>query len=275
MQLCLQAIEASDDPVPRHASLAVPQHIRSEVSLRFLWPTSSVPERIPLSKLASKKSRIFFAHHGVLGWSKLLSSTWVPATTAMWWGGRVVNEYFQVRWLMTFGCSGCGNVSWILCFSEIQSHLPDSLHVFFRIQHLNIYWVNYDQISPEIDKVIKNWARFPWNHLNLMHDDICWGDFEGFPTKSLPKFQVYNRSSPFFSCGKVSKNPPASAFYRAWQPSCTLSVDPKFCNWSCGHGLEHSPILREKNRPTLLRHMGILPCFTPKLWKLLLKIVEP
>lgn len=28
--------------------------------------------------------------------------------------------------------------------------------------------------------------------------------------------------------------------------SCTLSVDPKFCNWSCGHGLEHSPIFREQ-----------------------------
>ena len=132
-----------------------------------------------------------------------------------------------------------------------------------------LHWVNYDQESPEIDKVIKNWARFPWNHLNLMHHDICWGDFEGFPTKSLQIFKYIIEVHHVFPVGKCQK-----IHHIVVLSSFALSVDPKFCNWSCWHGLENSPILREKNRPTLLRHMGILPwllspSYESCCWKLL------
>ena len=119
--------------------------------------------------------------------------------------------------------------------------------IFFRIQHLNTGWI-----------MIK------------FHEKSTRSSRTG-PTKSLPKIQVYNRSSPRFSGGKVSKNPPASAFYRAWQPSCTLSVDPKFCDWSCVHDLEHWPILREKNWPTLLRHIWLLSMFYPQVMKVVVE----
>lgn len=141
---------------------------------------------------------------------------------------------------------------------------------FFRIQHLNTGWImikfhqkstRSSRTGPDFLEIIQIWCIMTFVE----------GILKDFLPKNSPKFQVYNLLYPKFTMLTVGKCQKIHQHHRRLTTSFALSVDPQFCNWSCGHGLENSPI-REKNRPTLLRHMvtfHVLPPSYESCWKLL------